>query len=143
MGLSSSRDSSTTTPRHTPTNTNYLPTTDTSNTSTIESDFNLFWSLYPKKQSKEAARKSFAKVYKELPLDSLQNILEANKRSESWTKSNGQYIPMASTWLNNKRWTDELQKSSSDNVGYMMENNIFDMIDEIEAKKNNQGIINE
>lgn len=147
IGLSSSRDSSrdssTPTPRHTPTNTNYLPTTDTLPTNTIESDFDLFWSMYPKKQSKEAARKSFAKVYNELPLDTLQNILEANKRSEAWTKDNGKFVPMASTWLNNKRWTDEIQQSSSSQIDYLVENNIFDIIDEMEAQKTNQGIINE
>jgi len=30
-------------------------------------------------------------------------------KSEQWTKDNGQYIPHAATWLNGRRWEDELK----------------------------------
>ena len=30
--------------------------------------------------------------------------------SADWTKDDGQFIPHASTWLNGKRWEDELPK---------------------------------
>jgi len=74
-----------------------------------DNDFIMFWSAYPKKQSKEAAKKSFSKIYRELPsINSLVEIIKLNSLSESWRKDNGKFIPMASTWLNNKRWTDEI-----------------------------------
>jgi hypothetical protein len=31
-----------------------------------------------------------------------------HKRSAQWSKDNGQYIPHAATWLNGKRWEDNL-----------------------------------
>jgi hypothetical protein len=34
--------------------------------------------------------------------------LEKQKRSEQWQKDNGKFIPHAATWLNGKRWEDEL-----------------------------------
>lgn len=139
MEFTPSSTPSSDTPPPTLTNTNYLPTIDTLNTNTIESDFNLFWEHYPKKKSKEAARKSFTKYYKELPkLEDLINIVEMNKQTNDWIKDNGQYIPMASTWLNNKRWMDELTPPDSNKVGYLLENNIFDLIEQQQ-----QGVINE
>ena len=30
------------------------------------------------------------------------------KLTDEWTKNNGQFIPYPSTWLNQKRWEDEL-----------------------------------
>lgn len=35
--------------------------------------------------------------------------LEIQKRSEQWQKAKGQYIPHASTWLNGRRWEDEVK----------------------------------
>jgi hypothetical protein len=35
--------------------------------------------------------------------------LENHKKSQQWVKDNGQFIPHASTWLNGKRWEDELE----------------------------------
>lgn len=33
--------------------------------------------------------------------------------SADWTKDGGQYIPHAATWLNGKRWEDELPQPVS------------------------------
>lgn len=69
--------------------------------------FDRFWSVYPKKVGKEAARKSFAKV--KAPVDTLIAAVEAQKQSTQWTKDNGQYIPNPATWLNQGRWEDVLE----------------------------------
>ena len=74
-----------------------------------ESDiaFESFWKAYPRKIGKEAARKAFAKV-KKSEWNLLVPAVEAQKRSQQWTKENGRYIPNPATWLNQGRWQDEL-----------------------------------
>lgn len=74
-----------------------------------ERRFNEFWTAYPRKVSKPAARKAFDKVKPDDEL--LKTMLTAiakQKLSDQWTKDNGQYIPHPATWLNNQRWLDEL-----------------------------------
>lgn len=73
-----------------------------------ESDFLRFWDEYPKHVSKEQARQAFMRIQPDADL--LEQMLQAvrvQKRSIQWTKDGGQYVPNASTWLNNRRWTDE------------------------------------
>lgn len=76
----------------------------------LESKFNAFWKEYPKKVSKENARKWFIK---NKPSDELFNkminSLERFKELDDWKKQNGKYIPYPSTWLNQKRWEDEFE----------------------------------
>lgn len=68
--------------------------------------FEKFWSAYPKKVGKEAARKAFQKA--KTPVDTLIAAISAQKRSTQWTKENGRYIPNPATWLNQGRWEDVL-----------------------------------
>ena len=70
-------------------------------------DFQLFWFEYPKKKDKARAEKKFLTLKKDC-LPSLMSALRLQKTSEDWTKANGQYVPMPSTWLNGKRWEDEV-----------------------------------
>lgn len=76
----------------------------------LENKFNTFWKEYPKKVSKENARKWFIK---NKPSDELFNkmikSLERFKELDDWKKQNGKYIPYPSTWLNQKRWEDEFE----------------------------------
>ena len=69
-------------------------------------DFEIFWKAYPRKESKSQAKKSFAKVT--VRLETLLNALETQKQSDQWKRDGGQYIPYASTWLNQRRWEDEV-----------------------------------
>lgn len=74
--------------------------------------FDQFWDAYPRKVAKEAARKAFAKHKPDdTLLTTMLSALETQKASDQWTRDNGQYIPHASTWLNQKRWEDELPQS--------------------------------
>ena len=68
-------------------------------------DFEIFWKAYPRKESKSQAKKSFAKVT--VRLETLLNALETQKQSDQWKRNGGQYIPYASTWINQRRWEDE------------------------------------
>ena len=71
-----------------------------------EADFQIFWSAYPKKVGKQTAKKAFQKV--DVPLDVLLEALGQQKRLPQWNKDNGQYIPNPATWLNQRRWEDEI-----------------------------------
>lgn len=70
--------------------------------------FERFWSTYPRKVGKDAARKAFEK---RKPDDELLGLMVAairrQKQSPAWTKDGGQFIPHPSTWLNEGRWQDE------------------------------------
>ena len=74
-------------------------------------DFLEFWKHYPKKVGKGAAYKSWKKI--KSPKETLAKILIAlvwQKKSENWTKENGQFIPHPQTYLNQSRWEDEEYK---------------------------------
>ena len=71
--------------------------------------FETFWKLYPNKKSKKDARKAWEKLKPTAELRlTLMAALGSHRVSRDWTKDDGQYVPMASTWLNGERWTDEL-----------------------------------
>lgn len=68
--------------------------------------FAQFWKAYPKKKDKGHAEKAFSKV--NVPVDVLISAIEKQKKSADWIKENGKYIPNPATWLNGKRWEDEV-----------------------------------
>lgn len=77
--------------------------------------FDQFWNAYPRKVSKGAARKAWGKLKPDEALT--QTIITAVGRqitSEQWVKDGGQYIPHPATWLNNKRWEDEITPGGDD-----------------------------
>ena len=71
--------------------------------------FDRFWSVYPRHVAKQNARKEFDKAnVDEALLQTMLTAIEKSKRSEQWTKDNGQFIPHPSTWIHQKRWEDDL-----------------------------------
>lgn len=87
----------------------------------IYAHFDTFWAAYPRKVSKEKARKAFEKLNADEELMSkLLRSLENQK--QRWTDP--QYIPYPGTWLNGRRWEDETtteaqpQKQASGYEGY-------------------------
>ena len=76
--------------------------------------FETFWKAYPRKVNKQAAEKAFKKLKPNEDLfKAIMAGLENHKNSKQWTRDNGQYIPHASTWLNGKRWEDELESAGN------------------------------
>ena len=70
--------------------------------------FELFWSDYPRKEGKKAARKAWDKIRPgQDQLGQILNALRIQKKSDQWTRDGGQYIPHPATWLNGERWKDE------------------------------------
>lgn len=76
--------------------------------------FDIFWTLYPKKESKGTARRAFTSALKKAPLD---EIIEGVKRYRF--SEDRQYQPLASTWLNGERWQDwkQQQNRGTDETG--------------------------
>lgn len=73
--------------------------------------FDDFWSVYPRKHDKAKALKAWNKLKPDDQLvETMLASLSAWARSEQWTKDSGQFVPLATTWLNGARWEDELPK---------------------------------
>ena len=80
----------------------------TSTQSTLKDRFETFWTAYPKKRSKGAAEKAWAKIKPNEQLTGeILSALERAKTSADWQKDGGQYIPYPATWLNAKGWEDD------------------------------------
>jgi hypothetical protein len=67
--------------------------------------FDQFWAAYPKKTGRGDAEKSWARMRP--PLDDVLDALGWQSQQQSWVKEKGQFIPMPSTWINQKRWLDQ------------------------------------
>jgi len=80
--------------------------------------FDQFWSAYPKKVGKEAARKAWNKIKPSAALlRKILDAIESAKQSEQWQREKGRYIPNPATWLNQGRWDDELTPGGGDDGG--------------------------
>ena len=83
-------------------------------TAEAQAAFETFWKLYPRKTAKDNARKAFAKL--DLTPELLAQIMESlakHATCQSWLKDDGQFIPHAATWLNGKRWNDEVKSAAN------------------------------
>lgn len=75
--------------------------------------FDRFWKLYPRKIGKGNAEKAWKKLRVTQPLfDKICSALSAQVASPDWMKDGGQFIPYPATWLNGKRWEDELNPAN-------------------------------
>lgn len=85
------------------------PTKTTDMSAVQESQFEMFWSAFPRKEGKGPARKWWEK--RKPTADVVEKMLasiEGWKLSRQWQKNNGEFVPMASTWLNQNRWEDDI-----------------------------------
>lgn len=75
--------------------------------------FDEFWNAYPKKAGKQPALKAFKKInWRKVYFADVMAALERHKQSAQWTKDDGQFVPNATTWLNQARWEDDLKPPS-------------------------------
>lgn len=87
--------------------------------------FEDFWSTYPRKQGKGVARIAYQKALAKTSIAELQDAIERYATDPNLPEE--QFIPHASTWLNQERWSDgalpaRLQKPvSSDNAKAILE----------------------
>ena len=74
-----------------------------------EALFERFWSAYPRHTDKQAAAKAFAKLDPdEAQLATMLQAIERQKQSAQW-RDGERFIPHPSTWLNGRRWEDDLK----------------------------------
>lgn len=89
------------------------------NTLIYSPEFLKLWECYPKKTGKGKAYESFNKIgVDEQLLSKMIDAVNAIKNTNDWQKENGRYIPMLSTWLNQRRWEDEVLNSIPNNNEY-------------------------
>ena len=76
--------------------------------------FERFWKLYPRKRDKLKALRAWDKLKADRKLmQTMSAALKAQMATEEWQRDNGRAIPYPSTWLNNRRWEDELEDAPS------------------------------
>ena len=81
----------------------------------VELLFDEFWKLYPRKESKQQAKKAWMKLNPDQNLFNLiANALEYRSQTKEWLAEGGRYIPHPATWLNGKRWEDEVNPTKID-----------------------------
>jgi hypothetical protein len=64
--------------------------------------FDQFWTLYPRKTSKQSASKAFAKLKDEDQQAAINNI------ARLYSETPVQFVPHAATYLNQGRWEDQV-----------------------------------
>lgn len=80
------------------------------NNNVRDDGFDAFWSSYPRRVNKVGAKRSWTRINPDPKLQgTILLALDAHKRSEQWTKDEGRFIPHPATWLNQKRWEDDLK----------------------------------
>lgn len=90
-----------------------IPIKDIKIANPSDSDFNLFWAIYPRKEAKGAARTAFIKACKKASVD---EVIEGAKRFASDPNRQPEFTAHASTWLNQERWSDDALPSRGGNL---------------------------
>ena len=104
---------------------NPISESESKSTQVREMEFEQFWRCYPRKEGKQKAREAFRKV--DVDVGVLMDAVEQQKKSEQWRKNSGQFIPHASTWLNGRRWEDQMAPAAGMTTGRKLDD------DEVEA----------
>lgn len=74
--------------------------------------FKTFWSSYPRKVAKAKAVKAWAKLSPSKELrQTIMAALEVHKKSPDWLKDGVRFIPHPASWINGRRWEDEVSNN--------------------------------
>lgn len=72
--------------------------------------FAVFYKKYPRHIARQDAEKAYSKIKMTAALFvTIMTKLDCWIKSEEWTREKGRFIPYPATWINGKRWEDELQ----------------------------------
>ena len=82
--------------------------------------FDAFWDLYPKKRAKQAAERAWKNLSMKARAEAM-GALPDHVKQKDWQKQGGQFVPNPATWLNGKRWLDEVEGVKSDTRAEEME----------------------
>lgn len=70
----------------------------------LESDFERWWSSYPKKVGKGQARKAYSAALRKTDAENLQRSLDRARFD-----ADQRFVPNPATWLNGERWLDGIE----------------------------------
>lgn len=83
-----------------------------SQNSLCDETFQRFYAAYPKKAAKAEAQKSWVKLNPSPELvEQIIAAVEKQKQTPQWLKEDGRFIPHPATWLNQRRWEDEIPEN--------------------------------
>jgi hypothetical protein len=97
------------------------PISPTGEGTDAETEFNLFWSAYPSKVGRKAARAKYISLRKKKLLPDIGPLLEAIEAQKArapagWRKwretGSTEFIPNPATWLHQGRWEDQVDQPS-------------------------------
>jgi len=71
-------------------------------------EFEAFWTAYPRKVGKGKAFQAWKNAKQRPSLSVLVRAIERATTTRDWQKDGGQFIPHPATWLNQRRWEDEI-----------------------------------
>lgn len=74
--------------------------------------FERFWSLYPRRQNKKGAFKTWVKNNLIKIVDKIESHL-MNRIENEWRGRDIKYIPLPTTFLNGERWNDDIVKKNT------------------------------
>ena len=87
---------------------------DDGHTNPHSADFEHFWAVYPRREKKEEARQEFV-IAVEAGISPTTLIDKAGGYARSVAGREIRYIALPTTWLRDKRWTDDYDPPNSDN----------------------------
>lgn len=93
-------------------NANKIKENKINNSNTYTREFENFWKLYPRSDSKFPAFKAWKKMTDSEKQQAL-NALPAHCKTKQWSED--KVIPYASTWLDQRRYEDEIEKQYTKN----------------------------
>lgn len=80
--------------------------------------FDDFYRAYPKKRGREDAARAWRKVRPE-DVSAILAAVEGFKASEDWQRENGRYVPYPATFLNGRRWEDQVSEPSTEEIPFV------------------------
>jgi hypothetical protein len=101
--------------------------TNIQKTNIQENQFEEFWSIYPRKTGKGSAKTAYEKAIKSGKVTEVSLIVAVGRYANDPNLPEPQFIPHASTWLNQERWSDgalpdrKKPSSTSDNARAILE----------------------
>lgn len=76
--------------------------------------FESFWTAYPKKEARAKALIAWKKAkITEVLMPVILHAIDARKKTDQWIKEKGQFIPLPATYINQRRWEDEVELPKS------------------------------
>jgi hypothetical protein len=73
----------------------------------VDEDFERFWAAYPKRVGKQAALKAWASVADTAKSSIAEHVKQRALTDRQWLKDHGDFIPLPTTFLNQRRFEDD------------------------------------